>query len=46
MGCHLAACHLALQELPKDTAAVQAKASRDIELLSQDTAAAPQDQRW
>jgi hypothetical protein len=34
------------QELPKDDAAVQAKASRDIQLLTQDTAAAPDDQRW
>jgi hypothetical protein len=37
---------LMLQELPKDSQAIQAKAARDIQLLSQDTAAAPQDQRW
>jgi hypothetical protein len=37
---------LMLQELAKDAAAIQAKAARDITLLSQDTAAAPQHQRW
>ncbi|WIA33996.1 hypothetical protein OEZ86_012381 [Tetradesmus obliquus] len=33
-------------ELPKDEAAVAAKAARDIQLLGLETAAAPQDQRW
>ncbi|KAF6253721.1 hypothetical protein COO60DRAFT_1703697 [Scenedesmus sp. NREL 46B-D3] len=33
-------------ELPKDARGVQAKAARDIQLLGQETAAAPQEQRW
>lgn len=35
-----------LQELAKDEAAVRHKALRDIQLLTQETAAAPQEQRW